>query len=278
MVGRSPEPFPETPYGIVKRLRTIEAWTDRVVARLRQTSLSILDYGCGTGDHVTHPLACRSHQVLGVDCHEASIRQASRTYPLPNLSFRRADIGDLVREAMTFDLIVCSEVLEHLHDPREFLQAVRRLLRPGGGLIITTPNGYGSFEWLMSLQKGLNRIGLHGLLRRAASPLLGAKTNGQARPDSTGSVTADPSIGYLNMDSTHVQFFRLGRLETIFAESGFRILDRRARTLCCGPYVDLLFRALPFEQALYRMNNRLADLLPFAWAADWMFFLEAGVE
>ena len=63
-------------------------------------------------------------------------------------------------------------------------------------------------------------------------------------------------------------------LEAILAQSGFRIVERRARTSFCGPYVDVLFRVLPFEQALCRMNNRLADLLPFRWAADWMFLVE----
>ena len=82
------------------------------------------------------------------------------------------------------------------------------------------------------------------------------------------------SAGYLNMDSTHVQFFRIAGLEAILAQSGFRIVERRARTSFCGPYVDVLFRVLPFEQALCRMNNRLADLLPFRWAADWMFLVE----
>ena len=76
------------------------------------------------------------------------------------------------------------------------------------------------------------------------------------------------------MDSTHVQFFRVRRLEMMFLQCGFSVLERRARTLLCGPYVDLLFRLAPFAQALCRANNRLADALPFSWAADWMFLLE----
>ena len=60
----------------------------------------------------------------------------------------------------------------------------------------------------------------------------------------------------------------------MFSESGFRVVARRARTFLCGPYVDTLFRLSPGRQALFRMNNRLADLLPFSWAADWMFLLE----
>ena len=70
--------FPETSYGIVKRLGTVEAWTASVARRLKKPSLTILDYGCGTGDHVTYPLACLGHRVLGLDFHAASISEASR--------------------------------------------------------------------------------------------------------------------------------------------------------------------------------------------------------
>jgi hypothetical protein len=55
---------------------------------------------------------------------------------------------------------------------------------------------------------------------------------------------------------------------------GFRVTERRARTFLCGPYIDVLLRLPPFRQALYGMNNRVADLLPFSWSADWMFLLE----
>src|SRR5690606_20966162 len=141
------------------------AWTEGVARRLGKSPLRVLDYGCGTGDHVTYPLACLGHQVLGVDVHEESIRQASIRYRLPTLSFRVADIEALVNEGARFDLVVCSEVLEHLYHPGKFLETLTRVLEPGGGVIITTPNGYGSFEWLTSLHGLLSRVGIHGLLR-----------------------------------------------------------------------------------------------------------------
>lgn len=274
MADNRPVRFPETSYGIVKRLETIEAWTAAVSLRLGKSSLSVLDYGCGTGDHVTYPLACLGHRVLGVDFHDASVREASRRYQLPALSFRTAEIEDLVKEGERFDLVVCSEVLEHLHEPRPFLEAINRLLAPGGGLIVTTPNGYGSFEWLTSLQKLLAQTGIHGFLRRVAHACSGTRAEGQEQSAAVCGEGIGPSAGFLNMDSTHVQFFRVGELEDIFLHSGFHIMERRARTLFCGPYVDLLFRLAPLEAMLCRANNRLADLLPFAWAADWMFLLE----
>jgi len=263
-------PFHETPYGIVKRIRVIVGWIGQIRDRTGKQLLTVLDYGCGTGDHVTFPLACAGDEVMGVDIHLPSILEARRRYALPNLSFRAGVIQDLLAEGLSFDVIVCSEVLEHLHDPLKFLTDVRRLLRPGGGLIVTTPNGYGSFETLRGAERAFTQIGVHQGLRWVFHKVsqLGRLVKHDQNP------SAEPEPGFLNCDSIHVQFFRVRSLEKLFSESGFRIVARRARTFLCGPYVDTLFRLSPGRQVLFRVNNRLADLLPFTWAADWMFLLE----
>ena len=269
--------FRETSYGIVKRVEVISKWIDDFKTSEERQTVSILDYGCGTGDHITFPLAQSGHDVLGVDIHGPSILEARRRYTLANLTFRVGELKDLMDEGLSFDFIVCSEVLEHLHNPEEFLRGLRSLLRPGGGLIITTPNGFGSFEMLCRLERLLRRIGVHHGLRRLYEKGRQLSRRAQGHP-----VVSLPSerlsggmeVGFLNKDSIHVQFFRLRTLERLFSESGFRVVARRARTLLCGPYVDVAFRLLPWRQALLRLNNRLADLLPFTWAADWMFLLE----
>lgn len=263
--------FAETPYGIVKRLRTIERWTAWVGGAVGKSALSILDYGCGTGDHVTYPLARLGHRVLGVDLHAASVEEAQRRYRLPNLTFRAADVEVLAREGTQYDLVVCSEVLEHLYDPLSFLRTVNRLIVPAGGLIITTPNGYGTFEWLSSLERTLDRMGINRLLRRARRAIR------RASPDALGSdpqADSKTSIGFLNMDSKHVQFFRLEELESLFERGGFHVVDKQARTVLCGPYIDLLLHALPCRDAVFRLNDRAADRLPMQWAADWMYLLQ----
>jgi SAM-dependent methyltransferase len=248
-------------------------------ARLGKKALSILDVGCGTGDHLTYPLALLNHQVLGVDFHEASIQEAKQKYVLPNLTFRSGQLDALLQERPVFDLVICSEVLEHLYRPKEFLCSLRRMVRPDGALIITTPNGYGSYEMLCRLQRGLQKIGVDQVLRglvhahrrsRATAPIDGGQQIGVS--------TVPETTGFLNVESGHVQFFRAGVLNKLFGESGFLVRERRARTLLCGPYVDVALRLPPFRQAVYKLNNRLADLLPFSWSADWMFLLEPNPE
>jgi len=266
--------FPETSYGIVKRLQTIEAWTAGIAQRLGTPSLSILDFGCGTGDHVTYPLACLGHRVLGVDMHEPSIQEAQRRYPLPNLLFRMGRLESLIEEGHRFDLIVCSEVLEHLHRPQDCLALLRRLLQPVGALVITTPNGYGSYELLCRLQRGLTSLGIDQLLRRAVHARRERKARAVEAAICAPVPAANEQVGFLNFESGHVQFFRERHLLQAFETGGFRVTERRARTFLCGPYIDVLLRLPPFRQALYRMNNRVADLLPLSWSADWMFLLE----
>ncbi|MFO0721456.1 MAG: methyltransferase domain-containing protein [Nitrospira sp.] len=274
MVDSRGASFPETSYGIVKRLRTIEEWTAVVSKRLDTSSLSILDFGCGTGDHVTYPLACLGHRVLGVDMHEPSIQEARRRYPRPNLLFRTGRLETLIEEGVVVDLIVCSEVLEHLHQPQECLTLLRRLLKPEGALIVTTPNGYGSYEMFCRVQRGLTRVGIDQVMRA----LVHARRRMHAQSDESASSAPNSfqqeQVGFLNFESGHVQFFRVRRLLELFHAGGFQVMERRARTFLCGPYIDVLLRVPPFRQALYQWNNRVADLLPFSWSADWMFLLE----
>ncbi len=269
--------FPETQYGIVKRIQVIEEWVHAVKERMGKPLLAILDYGCGTGDHITFPLAQAENEVLGIDVHAPSILEARRKYALPNLSFRVGDLQDLSEKDLGFEVIVCSEVLEHLENPREFMEGLRRLLRPGSALIITTPNGYGSFEMLHRLERMLSRIGVHQAVRWGFWQCRKLIRRVQGRPlpaTPLAKMPGDQDPGFLNQDSVHVQFFRLGALERLFSDSGFRVVARRARTLLCGPYVDVAFRLFPCRQTLFRLNNRLADVSPFSWAADWMFLLE----
>ncbi len=246
--------FSETPYGIVKRLKVIEEWLTPFERPLR-----ILDFGCGTGEQVTYPLARSGHTVVGLDVHPPSIEQAKGKYALPNLQFRVAAIDDLQREQGRFDAIVCSEVIEHLHDPVVLLTALHRLLVEGGRLIVTTPNGKGPYELLSSLEKRLSRNRAYQLVRSAAH---------------VDSSAAASEAGFLNWESQHVQFFRLSDLERVFLAAGFRVVERRPRTFLCGPYVDLMFRWMPFRKSAIRLNANVADALPMQFAADWMFLLK----
>jgi SAM-dependent methyltransferase len=106
------------------------------VARLvaRQT---VLDIGCGEG-YGTALLAERTKTLFGVDYDAATIRHASATYR--DVAFGVANLAGLPVRDRTIDLAVTLQVIEHVWDHGEFLRECYRVLRPGGQLIITTPN------------------------------------------------------------------------------------------------------------------------------------------
>jgi SAM-dependent methyltransferase len=97
-----------------------------------------LDLGCGLGSFTAELARAGSH-VIGVEVAEAALRRARALHP--SIDFRLAPIdGPLPLEDSTFDLTWCSEVIEHVGDTARWLSEVRRVLAPGGRLLLTTPS------------------------------------------------------------------------------------------------------------------------------------------
>jgi SAM-dependent methyltransferase len=103
------------------------------VARLELKEPRILDFGCGTG-WLTSIL---SHfgNAEGVDLSAASAIER-----FPHLRFYEADLNTWNPEIGAFDLIVSQEVIEHFEVQARFVETVANLLKPGGWLVLTTPN------------------------------------------------------------------------------------------------------------------------------------------
>jgi SAM-dependent methyltransferase len=99
----------------------------------------VLDAGCGAG-YGSAELAGQAFSVTGADVAAEAVDFARANYPLPNLAFEQASCDRLPHRDGCFDLVVAFEVIEHLERWSEFLQEARRLLAPGGQLIVSTPN------------------------------------------------------------------------------------------------------------------------------------------
>jgi SAM-dependent methyltransferase len=104
----------------------------------------VLDAGCGEGRHCFGALERGAH-VVGLDLDRASLEASS-----DNLKQRAAEcgrLGALVHGNAfrlpfadgTFDKVICSEVMEHVHDYREAARELARVTRPGGSLAVTIP-------------------------------------------------------------------------------------------------------------------------------------------
>jgi 2-polyprenyl-3-methyl-5-hydroxy-6-metoxy-1,4-benzoquinol methylase len=102
----------------------------------------ILDMGCGNGA-LTATLARAGWRVTGIDTSPSGIRIAQRTYS--NVDFFRADATAPLEgfRADSFDAVISVEVIEHVPEPRQLVRNARRLLKPGGIVVFTTPyHGY----------------------------------------------------------------------------------------------------------------------------------------
>ncbi len=101
---------------------------------------SICDLGCGNG-HISGQLAQLGYEVTGVDASISGLRIAGQAYP--QARFIRANIDRELDGGGEFDLVISSDVIEHLYRPSDLLEAARSLLKPNGQLLIGTPyHGY----------------------------------------------------------------------------------------------------------------------------------------
>ena len=129
----------ENTYGFVKRPTFIGSAIQDLQPR------RVLDIGCGTGENLTRPLAGRFQQIefVAIDSDRKSIDFAKYSNQCSNATYiHDSEAGDLG----VFDMVIASEVLEHVEAPIEFLKLIRRHLSEEGAAVITLPNCYGPFE------------------------------------------------------------------------------------------------------------------------------------
>ena len=126
-----------------------------------------LDLGCGAGDF-TAELGRAGAEAIGADVAEAALRRARVRHP--GVSFERVPIDRPLPFADNrFELVWASEVIEHVADTARWLSEVRRVLTPGGTLLVTTP-AHGRLRLLLSgLEPFADPLGDHLHLYTARS-------------------------------------------------------------------------------------------------------------
>ncbi len=109
------------------------------LARDLCAGLDVLDVASGEG-YGSAILAGVARSVVGVDIDPRSVAHAQEAYRAENLRFLQGDAIDLPVEKASVDVVVSFETLEHIREHAQFAAEVRRVLRPAGRFIVSTPD------------------------------------------------------------------------------------------------------------------------------------------
>jgi ubiquinone biosynthesis O-methyltransferase len=100
---------------------------------------NVLDIGCGVGS-ISFYLASKGMKVVGIDVSSQAIdlcRQVKKNIGLNNVTFKRQELDTQPEKN---DIVVCSEIIEHIPDDTQFMKLVAKKLKKGGYLFLSTPS------------------------------------------------------------------------------------------------------------------------------------------
>jgi 2-polyprenyl-3-methyl-5-hydroxy-6-metoxy-1,4-benzoquinol methylase len=121
------------PYEVEKRLRLI--FSD-VLGALDLNDRSLLDAGCGTG-LFSRAAVERGARVTSVDVGPALLAEVAKKCDSERVV---GSVTELPFPDDTFEVVICTEVIEHTPEPRRAVAELARVLEPGGTLVLSTPN------------------------------------------------------------------------------------------------------------------------------------------
>jgi SAM-dependent methyltransferase len=110
-----------------------------LMARTLCRGKDVLDIASGEG-YGAAILAQVARSVVGVEVDHAAVAHAAESYRKPNLRFVRGDARYIPLPDASVDVVTSFETLEHFREHEEFLCGVKRILRPDGFLLISTPD------------------------------------------------------------------------------------------------------------------------------------------
>lgn len=99
----------------------------------------VLDIASGSGYGTKH-ISMSAKKVYGVDVSEEAIEYAKLHYGAKNVQYKVGSGTNIPLDDDSVDVVVSMETIEHIEDQESFLKEVRRVLRPDGVFVVSTPN------------------------------------------------------------------------------------------------------------------------------------------
>lgn len=215
-------------------------------------TVRILDIGCGTGN-ITIPLGTiPNSEVLGIDVHNPTLDIARQHNQLPNVKFRYAQLEAC--DISHFDILIMTEVLEHIAPYHKILAYMGRNMRPDALLLLTIPNGRGPFEISQIPVYMLRRLGLNVWVSRVKQWL------GKVEPYSQ------------NYDTPHVNFFTRSGIIRELRHHGLEIREIH-NAFVFLPIIETYLPGLKMPPAMILFDANLARCLPAALVSGWYFLV-----
>lgn len=126
---------------------------EKAKKHLKSSSI-VLDYGCGTGT-VSCELATQVKEVRAVDISSKMIQLAKEKAvdgAIENVTFEQADIFDTKYEKESYDVVLAFNMLHTVSNPKDVIQRINELIKPGGVFIAVTPCLRQRMSFLVNIQ------------------------------------------------------------------------------------------------------------------------------
>lgn len=162
----------------------------KIIHDLKLRKKNVLDIGCHDGTLLIH--INKNNSVHGIEASDYGVKTCRKKGIRMKQMFIE-DTSVLPYKNRFFDLVIMGEVIEHMFDTDHLLEEISRILKPGGKLLITTPN--------------IASFGRRLLLLVGKNPLMELSPN---EPQSTG----------------HIRYFTFTIMESLLKKHGFRIVKK----------------------------------------------------